>query len=178
MDNDVVRLPDIIEVLQSDSDIDGEPLRGNEERFKSAPKESKDLIKFTDEEAKKWIPKDKNGEPHLSIGSQHHENGTCRPCAFFSVGNSCKNGIRCYFCHHFHSVARRERLCKKKRVMLKKMKEEVQAELSETTTPSVDTYTGSETIPAVGTSETIPAFNTSENILAVDTSSDMCIRSV
>lgn len=137
--NTVVRLPDL-EGLQSDFDLDDEEANEDEENF-TTPTNSKlprDLTKLTncsDEELKKSVPKNKNGE-YLSIGSQYHDNGTCRPCVFYNVSRTCKNGIRCYFCHHIHAPKRRVRLCKKKRAMLKKMKEQ-QVEIPETT--AVDT---------------------------------------
>lgn len=69
------------------------------------------------------VPRDDKGEL-LSIGSIHHDEGTCKPCVFaFHETKRCENGVRCPFCHFMHPPKKRVRLCKKKRMELKRLQE-------------------------------------------------------
>mmetsp|Transcript_104119 Transcript_104119/g.303997 ORF Transcript_104119/g.303997 Transcript_104119/m.303997 type:complete len:368 (+) Transcript_104119:135-1238(+) len=47
----------------------------------------------------------------LSVGSQHHDVGRCKPCAFFHT-KGCTSGVKCVFCHlcPVHEKQRRKRL--------------------------------------------------------------------
>jgi hypothetical protein len=60
------------------------------------------------------LPEDDLGSPTCpTVGSQAHQFGTCRPCAFiFSKG--CTNGVLCPFCH-LCDPAERKRRAKDKR---------------------------------------------------------------
>lgn len=49
---------------------------------------------------------------HPSLGSQAHDEGTCKRCCFFPR-NRCLNGYKCDFCHYDHE--KRKRKSKKKK---------------------------------------------------------------
>merc|ERR1719473_2224386 len=69
------------------------------------------------------VPHDENGTL-MSIGSIAHEAGTCKPCVFaYNAKKACANGIRCSFCHFVHPPKVRVRLCKKKRMDIKRAQE-------------------------------------------------------
>lgn len=76
-----------------------------------------------EEELLRRVPLDPNGNP-MSIGSIAHEAGTCKPCVFaYNAKKACANGIRCSFCHYVHPPKVRVRLCKKKRMDIKRAQE-------------------------------------------------------
>jgi len=57
----------------------------------------------------------------FSIGSQGHQEGTCKPCAFSRSSAGCKFGSACAFCHlPSHAKAARLRPCKGKRERTKR----------------------------------------------------------
>lgn len=81
-------------------------------------------------------PKPPPGALHPSIGSEQHEEGTCKRCCFFPR-NRCHNGYNCEFCHYEHE--KRKRKSKKSK---KKNKESASAtaegaEGAEAATPAV-----------------------------------------
>jgi len=79
---------------------------------------------LSEDELLRLVPRDANGAL-LSIGSVGHEEGTCKPCVFaFNENKPCGNGLRCSFCHYQHPPKKRVRLCKKKRMELKRQQEE------------------------------------------------------
>jgi len=47
----------------------------------------------------------------MSVGSRYHDNGRCKPCAFFHT-KGCQSGTACLFCHicPMHEKQRRKRL--------------------------------------------------------------------
>lgn len=76
-----------------------------------------------EEELLRRVPSDENGNP-MSIGSIAHEAGTCKPCVFaYNTKKACANGVRCSFCHFVHPPKVRVRLCKKKRMDIKRAQE-------------------------------------------------------
>lgn len=84
------------------------------------------LLDESELELLKKLPRDEMGNP-LSLGSVGHEEGSCKPCVFaHNEAKPCQNGIRCGFCHYSHPPKKRLRLCKKKRMELKKHQEEQQ----------------------------------------------------
>merc|ERR1712048_1000978 len=44
---------------------------------------------------------------HPSLGSEAHEEGTCKRCCFFPRGR-CTNGYECEFCHYEHEKRKRK----------------------------------------------------------------------
>lgn len=81
-----------------------------------------------EEELLRRVPSDENGNP-MSIGSIAHEAGTCKPCVFaYNTKKACANGTRCSFCHFVHPPKMRVRLCKKKRMDIKRAQEAEQEE--------------------------------------------------
>jgi hypothetical protein len=77
----------------------------------------------TDEDILTEVPKDAQGN-YLSIGSLGHEEGTCKPCVFaYNEAKPCENGFRCSFCHYVHPPKKRVRLCKKKRMELRRLQD-------------------------------------------------------
>eukprot|EP00931_Biecheleriopsis_adriatica_P001566 TRINITY_DN10195_c0_g1_i3.p1 TRINITY_DN10195_c0_g1~~TRINITY_DN10195_c0_g1_i3.p1 ORF type:complete len:241 (+),score=40.31 TRINITY_DN10195_c0_g1_i3:77-799(+) len=58
-----------------------------------------------------------------SAGSLHHDEGQCKPCHFVSTKGGCSNGEACGFCHLAHpkSAKLKQRPCKSKRIMLKRL---------------------------------------------------------
>mmetsp|Transcript_114321 Transcript_114321/g.356003 ORF Transcript_114321/g.356003 Transcript_114321/m.356003 type:complete len:173 (+) Transcript_114321:54-572(+) len=45
----------------------------------------------------------------MTVGSELHFQGKCRPCHFFWVGHPCRHGITCGFCHwHPHLERKRQ----------------------------------------------------------------------
>jgi len=48
------------------------------------------------------LPLTRSGHPS-SMGSVMHAHGTCRPCRFILLGQHCRHGFRCHFCHLEHS---------------------------------------------------------------------------
>lgn len=76
------------------------------------------------------VPRDTEGKL-LSIGSLSHAEGTCKPCVFaYNESRPCENGVHCGFCHYLHPPKKRVRLCKKKRLELKRLQEEHVQELA------------------------------------------------
>lgn len=62
-----------------------------------------------------------------SIGSVRHEEGSCKPCVFaHNDKKACENGKQCPFCHFPHAPKKRVRLCKKKRMEMKRLQQEDQ----------------------------------------------------
>jgi len=79
---------------------------------------------LSEDELMRLVPRDEQGKM-LSIGSVGHEEGTCKPCVFaYNENKPCGNGLRCSFCHYQHPPKKRVRLCKKKRMELKRQQEE------------------------------------------------------
>mmetsp|Transcript_33769 Transcript_33769/g.97033 ORF Transcript_33769/g.97033 Transcript_33769/m.97033 type:complete len:297 (+) Transcript_33769:113-1003(+) len=64
----------------------------------------------------------------LSIGSQGHATGDCRPCAFARSNAGCKFGASCRFCHIVaeHPESVRVRPCKGKRDRLKRQMDAIE----------------------------------------------------
>lgn len=59
-----------------------------------------------------------------SIGSAGHQQGTCRPCAFFwRPPSSCQNGVFCEYCH-MCGPAEKKRRQKEKKMTMKTMQHE------------------------------------------------------
>lgn len=62
----------------------------------------------------KDAPKPPEGALHPSLGSEGHEEGTCKRCCFFPRGR-CTNGYNCEFCHYEHDKRKRKNKKKKKK---------------------------------------------------------------
>mmetsp|Transcript_25252 Transcript_25252/g.58141 ORF Transcript_25252/g.58141 Transcript_25252/m.58141 type:complete len:619 (-) Transcript_25252:110-1966(-) len=60
------------------------------------------------------IPKPPPGAEHPSLGSQAHDQGTCKRCCFYPR-NRCLNGYNCDFCHYDHEKRKRKSKKKKKK---------------------------------------------------------------
>lgn len=60
------------------------------------------------------VPKPPPGALHPSIGSESHEEGTCKRCCFFPR-NRCNNGYDCDFCHYEHEKRKRKNKKSKKK---------------------------------------------------------------
>lgn len=58
--------------------------------------------------------------PCLSIGSEAHESGSCKPCLFAFIEPGCPDGAQCRFCHLPHKSTR-SRPCKAKRDRYRKL---------------------------------------------------------
>lgn len=70
------------------------------------------------------VPRDDKGSL-TSIGSLGHVEGNCKPCVFaHHAQRPCANGVRCQFCHFPHPPKRRLRLCKRKRLELRRALEQ------------------------------------------------------
>jgi len=54
------------------------------------------------------------GAEHPSIGSEAHNDGSCKRCCFFPRGR-CTNGYDCVFCHYEHDKRKRKNKKKKKK---------------------------------------------------------------
>jgi len=94
----------------------------------SSPRSAAEL---SEEELLRIVPRDEAGNP-LSLGSVGHEEGTCKPCVFaYNENKRCGNGLRCAFCHYQHPPKKRVRLCKKKRMELRRQQEEEGGPLEE-----------------------------------------------
>jgi len=59
-------------------------------------------------------PKPPPGAEHPSLGSQAHDQGTCKRCCFYPR-NRCLNGYNCDFCHYDHEKRKRKSKKKKKK---------------------------------------------------------------
>lgn len=59
-------------------------------------------------------PKPPEGALHPSLGSEGHDEGTCKRCCFFPRGR-CTNGYNCEFCHYEHDKRKRKNKKKKKK---------------------------------------------------------------
>lgn len=59
-------------------------------------------------------PKPPPGAKHPSLGSDGHEEGTCKRCCFYPR-NRCLNGYNCEFCHYDHEKRKRKSKKKKKK---------------------------------------------------------------
>lgn len=57
----------------------------------------------------------------MSLGSQNHGFGQCRPCMFFHTQVGCQNGVKCEFCHFPHRRKDKPRPCKGKRDRYRKL---------------------------------------------------------
>eukprot|EP00933_Yihiella_yeosuensis_P057581 TRINITY_DN5747_c2_g1_i2.p1 TRINITY_DN5747_c2_g1~~TRINITY_DN5747_c2_g1_i2.p1 ORF type:complete len:597 (+),score=125.08 TRINITY_DN5747_c2_g1_i2:73-1863(+) len=70
------------------------------------------------EELKNFNPEDAPQPPpgalHPSLGSEAHNEGTCKRCCFFPRGR-CTNGYNCEFCHYEHEKRKRKNKKKKKK---------------------------------------------------------------
>eukprot|EP00429_Kryptoperidinium_foliaceum_P084267 CAMPEP_0176233934 /NCGR_PEP_ID=MMETSP0121_2-20121125/26076_1 /TAXON_ID=160619 /ORGANISM="Kryptoperidinium foliaceum, Strain CCMP 1326" /LENGTH=368 /DNA_ID=CAMNT_0017573335 /DNA_START=57 /DNA_END=1164 /DNA_ORIENTATION=+ len=71
--------------------------------------------------------------PVLSVGSQGHASGSCRPCAFARSAAGCKFGAECQFCHEVadHPEAVRVRPCKGKRERFKRQMAAIERAIAE-----------------------------------------------
>jgi len=64
------------------------------------------------------------GERGLSLASDVHATGRCKPCAWHWESKGCRSGSDCGFCHHQDHDGigrRRHRMCKAKRARLKRI---------------------------------------------------------
>lgn len=59
-------------------------------------------------------PKPPPGAEHPSMGSDEHEEGSCKRCCFYPR-NRCLNGYNCEFCHYDHEKRKRKSKKKKKK---------------------------------------------------------------
>uniref|UniRef100_A0A7S1EY39 C3H1-type domain-containing protein n=1 Tax=Noctiluca scintillans TaxID=2966 RepID=A0A7S1EY39_NOCSC len=59
----------------------------------------------------------------LSVGSQLHSSGACRPCAYVASAEGCRSGAQCRYCHHRHTRKDQRRPCKMKRTRCKELLE-------------------------------------------------------
>jgi len=59
-------------------------------------------------------PQPPPGALHPSMGSEGHDEGTCKRCCFFPRGR-CTNGYNCEFCHYEHEKRKRKNKKKKKK---------------------------------------------------------------
>jgi len=59
-------------------------------------------------------PKPPPGALHPSMGSDAHDDGTCKRCCFYPRGR-CTNGYDCEFCHYEHEKRKRKNKKKKKK---------------------------------------------------------------
>mmetsp|Transcript_110716 Transcript_110716/g.220127 ORF Transcript_110716/g.220127 Transcript_110716/m.220127 type:complete len:193 (+) Transcript_110716:174-752(+) len=57
----------------------------------------------------------------LSMGSEKHASGECRPCHYVSTKAGCSKGAECLFCHMAHPKRCRPRPCKSKRQKCKEL---------------------------------------------------------
>lgn len=83
-------------------------------RVEEAPKEEAPKEHITPEVRRRCLdilsnlPKDEAGRL-TSLGSRGHEEGQCKPCAYWFKG-LCKNGVACHNCHFVHEGQRPKRL--------------------------------------------------------------------
>lgn len=59
-------------------------------------------------------PKPPPGAAHPSLGSESHDEGTCKRCCFYPR-NRCLNGYECEFCHYEHEKRKRKNKKSKKK---------------------------------------------------------------
>eukprot|EP00931_Biecheleriopsis_adriatica_P001567 TRINITY_DN10195_c0_g1_i4.p1 TRINITY_DN10195_c0_g1~~TRINITY_DN10195_c0_g1_i4.p1 ORF type:complete len:239 (+),score=32.38 TRINITY_DN10195_c0_g1_i4:87-803(+) len=83
-----------------------------------------DLVSFLEDTDKSEDDDQNHRHPGVwSAGSLHHDEGQCKPCHFVSTKGGCSNGEACGFCHLAHpkSAKLKQRPCKSKRIMLKRL---------------------------------------------------------
>lgn len=68
------------------------------------------------------VPDEKERRGRWSIGSKHHDQGRCKPCAWVWKASGCVNGQRCEFCHTCELGQMKVR--KKERIAVMKKKQE------------------------------------------------------
>lgn len=95
-------------------------------RVEEAPKEEAPKEHVTPEVRRRCLdilnnlPKDEAGRL-TSLGSVPHEDGHCKPCAYWFKG-LCKNGVACHNCHLVHEGQRPKRLRPSKQARMQLVK--------------------------------------------------------
>lgn len=108
------------ETQSTTTDDLGPPPLSSPEQCLTSTNEEGGNTEGTDQDLLRKVPRDEQGNL-LSIGSIGHADGRCKPCIFAFDGiKKCENGVWCAFCHYPHPAKKRVRLCKKKRMELRR----------------------------------------------------------
>jgi len=79
--------------------VSDEPTAGIRPKVAASLQRSKDPKGEADIEAEDADEGQEEQEGQWSIGSEHHEDGQCKPCAWVWKPNGCVNGRNCKYCH-------------------------------------------------------------------------------